>query len=261
MNEPNKNKKPSRWAELAEDLGLIEGSAGPAKSASPEPAAPPPPRREETLAHRPRPAPPAPEPSVVVTRVEEKVELTFEADDESIDENESIETPPALSEASPDTVLEEGEEGAGAGEGGGTSRSSSRRRRRRRSSKKKKEGSGTEGAEATEPVEGQESSGAESESESEPQPVAETEGSEKPKEEKTNERERGGRGRTRGGRRRREPEPEVVDEAAHEDDEVHESGGNVGLDEDDSDEEPVNYSNWTVPAWKDLIASLYRPDR
>jgi hypothetical protein len=257
MNDPNKNKKPSRWQELAEDLGLIEASE-PAKSSSVEPATATPPRREEAAEHRPEPARPAPEPPIVVTTVVEEVEVIFEPADEAGEAAESLEAPSLESESSPDTVLEDEGAGAPGGEGGGSSRSSSRRRRRRRSSKKKKDGTTPEAGEAAEPAEGQESP--ESQSEAELEPVAAAETAEKPAEEKPNDRERG-RGRGRGGRRRREPEPEVVDEAAHDEDEVHESGGNVGLDEDDSDEEPVNYSNWTVPAWKDLIASLYRPDR
>ena len=270
MNESNKNKKPSRWAELAEDLGLMEGSTEsakpaapePAKLATPEPAAPPPPRRDPAPVHRPQPERQQPAPPVVVTQIVEEVELTYESSDEGMDEGESIETPPMLSESSPDTVLDE-EGAAPGGEGAGSSRSSSRRRRRRRSSKKKKDAPGTETGEVSEAEAGEASPPVE-EREAELEPAAASgETPEKPHEEKTGERERG-RGRSRGGRRRREPEPEPVTAAHHhhhEEDEVHESGGNVGLDEEEDDDEPVNYSNWTVPAWKDLIASLYRPER
>ena len=53
-----------------------------------------------------------------------------------------------------------------------------------------------------------------------------------------------------------------MEEPSPEEDEVHESGGLVGFEEEGGDdEEVVNYSNWTVPSWKDLIGSLYRPER
>ena len=73
-------------------------------------------------------------------------------------------------------------------------------------------------------------------------------------------RERG-RSRGRNGQRRRDREREPVEESSSDEDEVHESGGPVGIDEDGEEEEVANYSNWTVPSWKDLIGSLYRPDR
>jgi hypothetical protein len=31
--------------------------------------------------------------------------------------------------------------------------------------------------------------------------------------------------------------------------------------EDEDDEEVENLSNWNVPSWQELIASLYRPER
>jgi hypothetical protein len=72
----------------------------------------------------------------------------------------------------------------------------------------------------------------------------------------------GQRGRPRGrGQRRRDEEPEAAAEPIHDEDEVHESGGAVGFEDESDDEEIVNYSNWSVPAWKDLIGSLYRPER
>ncbi len=70
------------------------------------------------------------------------------------------------------------------------------------------------------------------------------------------------RGRNRGrGRRRREEEAEVAEVGTADEDEVQESGGTVGFEEEGDEEEVANYANWSVPSWRDLIASLYRPDR
>ena len=52
----------------------------------------------------------------------------------------------------------------------------------------------------------------------------------------------------------------ALDAAWDADDEGDEPEQNRG-EEDDSDEEPDNLSDWNVPSWQELIASLYRPDR
>ena len=70
------------------------------------------------------------------------------------------------------------------------------------------------------------------------------------------------RGR-RGGRRRRpskpdeEPLEDTADEPIAEDDEIPPGPP----PEDDEPEEELDLTNWNVPSWSELIASLYRPDR
>ena len=48
-----------------------------------------------------------------------------------------------------------------------------------------------------------------------------------------------------------------VDSSSPEDEE--EEGPRIAVDDDD--EELDDLSNWNVPSWQELIASLYRPDR
>ena len=56
------------------------------------------------------------------------------------------------------------------------------------------------------------------------------------------------------------PEPvEAEDEDEDEEQEVEVAA--VNEDEDDDGEEPDTLSDWNVPSWNELIASLYRPDR
>jgi hypothetical protein len=35
----------------------------------------------------------------------------------------------------------------------------------------------------------------------------------------------------------------------------------TAVEPDEDDEEVENLSNWNVPSWQELIASLYRPER
>jgi len=55
---------------------------------------------------------------------------------------------------------------------------------------------------------------------------------------------------------------EVVEEPAEveEDEVVAEHGGEAEADLGDGDESDVA-TNWNVPTWQELIASLYRPER
>ena len=61
---------------------------------------------------------------------------------------------------------------------------------------------------------------------------------------------RRGRGRSRS---KGAPADDAPEEAADQE----ESQPSRAADEDDDD----NLSNWTVPSWQELIASLYRPER
>jgi hypothetical protein len=58
--------------------------------------------------------------------------------------------------------------------------------------------------------------------------------------------------------RRSAPVDEDSDEAVLDADETEALPAPV---EDETDEEEENFSDWNVPSWSELIASLYRPDR
>ncbi|CAN5351600.1 hypothetical protein BH10PLA2_BH10PLA2_34960 [soil metagenome] len=266
MNDANRNKKQSRWQELAEDLGIAESTPVSTPPAIAERKAAPAPRieaEEEPEAEEQQSRKPI-ESIVIVKTVVEETTFVFESSEPVTEDSEPLETSPIQGESTPDQIFEDGAAEGPADEGEkGSSRSSSRRRRRRRSSKKKKEitGEGVGEELLAQTAEDSPESDTAEECEVEVAAVASAPPPAKPEGEEPPSRSRQ---RSRGGRRRREPElePEVVQAATHDDDDdVHESGGNVGLDEDHEDEEIVNYSNWTVPAWKDLIASLYRPER
>jgi ribonuclease E len=61
-----------------------------------------------------------------------------------------------------------------------------------------------------------------------------------------------------------QPVAEEFDDEEEEENDVEDSGENGqpqgGMDADD-DEPEEDFSDWNVPSWNDLIASLYRPDR
>ena len=71
--------------------------------------------------------------------------------------------------------------------------------------------------------------------------------------------ERGRRGRGRRPERRAEPEPERF--AEPEDEEVTDMEPAVTAVEEEDDGPEDNLADLNVPAWGDLIASLYRPER
>jgi hypothetical protein len=76
-------------------------------------------------------------------------------------------------------------------------------------------------------------------------------------EEKTDERPRR-RGRGRGRVRKQEPVEEAVDTPP----EVEEEGAALHQETEEPDKEDLDtLSDWNVPSWAELIASLYRPDR
>jgi hypothetical protein len=261
-NESNRNKNQNRWQELAEQLGMADSSpVQPAGKASEAPPAPEPRLERPVSETAPKKHLESPDPDAFVSVVEESVSAEFtkvpqtesEADlDEPMSDQGEIESDEGPAEEAPASGQEEGSP---------SGRTSGRRRRRRRSSKKKNPAMQAEGAvpgpegEAITP----EPAAAAAEA---PAMAAEaasgSEAGRAPDQEATKER---GRSRGRNGQRRREREREPVEESSSDEDEVHESGGAVGIDEDGEEEEVANYSNWTVPSWKDLIASLYRPDR
>jgi len=76
-------------------------------------------------------------------------------------------------------------------------------------------------------------------------------------EEDSGEKEAGGSRRGRGRSRQRPAKP-VLTPAADQD----EQATDAAVDSNDfGDDEPTNPSEWDVPSWQDLIASLYRPER
>jgi hypothetical protein len=266
MSDSNRNKNVSRWDELAEQLGLPEEQRT-------APAA-----REEAPA-------PAPEPTPTPATAHEDTEVSFALtprskqrdDDEprfepqdtsaeplfepaSVQVEAFAETVIIQSESTADVIDSEDTEEAPADAQGASSRSAGRRRRRRRSSGKNKRGANGEAPAAGEDA-APSAEGTDTEAESLNFTAPPEAPSEPAREESKEERgERRGRNRGRG-RRRREEEAEIAEPASEDEDEVQESGGAVGFEEDGDDEEVANYANWTVPSWKDLIASLYRPER
>jgi hypothetical protein len=268
MSESNRNKNQNSWQELADQLGLPEEpQQGPAARQEP-PAAEPaeraapvtrqearreeaddsfawtPAPREREDAERGRP------------RQETREEPVFQPEDVQVEV--FAETVVIQSESTADSASAQETESTLSEDENPSTRTAGRRRRRRRSGKKKE---GTAEVPAAQEPGDQPQTG-----DSPPEMLTFTAPAEQPaqpaREESTNEpsRERG-RNRGRGGRRRREEEPALTEEPAADEDEVQESGGAVGFEEDSDDEEVANYSNWSVPSWKDLIASLYRPER
>ena len=266
-SESNRNRTADRWQELAEQLGLgdqaqdapaptqapvqapFERQAPEVKHQSPrEPVEPPVPEER----HRPEPR-----------RHQEEIRAESVPAPSPAGEFESLaDMPPIPSESTPDTVLESESEGPLSEGEPASPRTAGRRRRRRRSGKNKKDAPEGEAVAqpvsetapaAPAPVEAQAAAAA-----APPQAARTPPPREAPDDESNAPR---GRSRSRGGRRRRDEEPEVVEEPSLDEDEVHESGGLVGFEEGSEDEDIVNYSNWTVPSWKDLIGSLYRPER
>ena len=50
----------------------------------------------------------------------------------------------------------------------------------------------------------------------------------------------------------------MEEEIAEQDESVEEE---AAKDDDFGDDEPIDPSEWNVPSWQELIASLYRPER
>jgi ribonuclease E len=236
MDEQEELRRKQHWQELAEQLGLNPNEA---------PAAPPPAERTEP-GPVPRPAvqtrpvltqrEPAPieddltfsrEPVIQREATETRVESLAPTSPPMTESEEpaSEELPPepwAEPQLRPDTEGEDDRPRRGRGRGRG-----------RRSDR---------GGEAREPrVE--EPAGA--------VPGGEAESSEEPPEGKRRRGRGRGRGRKNDGTRER---PAPGDEA-----EAPRAKKEPALAEDE--EENMDMSNWVVPSWNDLIASLYRPER
>jgi ribonuclease E len=265
MSDSNRNKQANRWQELADDLGLPEDphAAPAARQEEPAPyAEPEPPKQvpydetDDSFALTPA-LNEREEAEPRETRQEEHAETVFQP--ETIHVEAFEETVIIQSAESPDLIFAEETEAAPTEAEGPSQRTAGRRRRRRRSGgKNKKPANGEQPADAPEAPEQAASTDFTPESLTFSPPSEE---SGEPEREESRE-DRGSRGRNRGrGRRRREEEAEVAEETSADEDEVQESGGAVGLEEDDDDEEVPNYANWSVPSWRDLIASLYRPER
>jgi hypothetical protein len=274
----DQKEKENRWRQLAELLGLPpdEPPPGGREPASAPPvqhvpaAAPAPyvePRRAPQVALPPEPAE-LPEPTIETVVVEEFEEVMAE------------EGPLAAAETSLEESEVEGPEEAGGAEGDEEKPRRGRRRRRRgrrRGGPDKAEGEGAEKSEAGK---------APGSAETRPDRAAEEPPSSRPIREPSRppvrepnrepdrrpyrEPNRDSRDRQspRGGHRGREENAPVHARAEAEDrweqeespvEEVEDVVSGVPAQEDD--EEVDILSNWDVPAWQDLIASLYRPDR
>ena len=64
-------------------------------------------------------------------------------------------------------------------------------------------------------------------------------------------------GRGRAARVRRPVKPVEVEDADLDEPAIDEPA----TDRDFGDDEPTDFSEWNVPSWQELIASLYRPER
>jgi hypothetical protein len=249
MIDPEDRK---RWQAMAAELGLPPDEEEPSApvQAAPEPEV----EEPRTEFHEPEPIPEGPpnrgrrrrgHSPVVETRAEEPVKAAPEV---PAAKEASIE--PSIPEpAEPSTAVKEAPE---AKEPAPEDQRPARRRRRGR------RGSKQEAETETEPTSGDAAlvTGTEDESPAE----AATEAPEGESSEEPTPRRGRRRGRTRKGER--ESEPTVTEEAAEtveeEEEVVSEEPPRV---EEDDDEEVDDLSNWNVPSWQELIASLYRPER
>lgn len=260
-----------RWRELAELLGLPPDklpprretpAAPPAPPVPPAPPAPPEVRREE-LAPTPEPSPRFDEQEVPplrayveemprMERLEEEIASDLEAEFENEDDATAVEENITIAEE----IVVDDEGGAEADlPGAGTPEEQPRRGRRRRRRGRRRGREGAEGeARTTEPATGEPSR---------TEPVAPAAGQPP--------RDRDGEGRDRRGRRgrgrgRRDEEESRRPALAREEDLETEEVSDV-VDEQPGRPpvtvapEDTDFSNWNVPSWQDLIASLYRPDR
>ena len=268
MNDPKHQDE--RWNELADLLGLPPEKPAARKDTPIGPMSPrkdegrptgrvepeerqPAPRVEEVA---PRPAPAAEE-----TPVQWESEFDDDADtpidDAGADAEESME---AEEGAVDSQAPAEGAAPVTAGDEDKPKRGRRRRRRgRRRGGEDRPEGEKREGEKREgEKREGEAPRAAESRPEKAASPAR------PPRPQREQEPDRGGRGR-RGGRREEEdprrsraPAPvRVAQEDAFEEDRDEATVTEARpLAMEDTD-----FSDWTVPSWQDLIASLYRPDR
>jgi hypothetical protein len=259
MAEPNQTDE--RWRELAELLGLPEGAA-PAREQAPAPVPPSPPVKvDRPAAPAPReveverPSLRAPEEPRFEPRAEEEPpgwESEFDGGDDDTTLDESLlRDEPVSEEEGVDVGSEEPAEPAEPGAPVSEEDKPRRGRRRRRRGRR----GGRDGDERP-PQAG------------EPRPERAPQVGEPRRDERGPRRQPDPGQRDRGGRgeRRRDEEPrrggppprQERREPAPVDDEV-DTPPRVAPALDAADD--TDFSNWDVPSWQDLIASLYRPDR
>jgi hypothetical protein len=228
MSTQDQPEQQDHWAALAEQLGLPPPPKPESKQAPPPPAAAPPAERAETPAEPEPPAAQEPEPEPFEDRLfagEAGFRHDRRRDFDSVEEH--------LGETAPAADLEEVPEPAAPPEPvaeeekpAAPGQRRGRRSGRGRSAKGGRERGGEEaaGAEAEKPESG---------------------------------RRRGrGRGRTRGKQSKTQgPAGEKAGTEALAGQEA------PGGQPDDKDDEMDNLSDWNVPSWTELIASLYRPER
>jgi hypothetical protein len=229
-DEQEQARQRQHWQELAELLGLDPEPAAvsPGQVTGTKPAEAGEIRKPEE-AGEPE-APPATErrPRAAVSSPESQWQPIAEA----IDEAQEVEESPPPEQSAPVQLFSDSGEAEIEERGGGKKR----RRGRRSSRDSKRAGRGdTADPSVNEPAE-------KSDDESSP--------------EQPRERAR----RQRGGHRQALP-TEKTDFSEVDEEETIESPLAAAEDEDDSDDELDNLSDWNVPSWNELIASLYRPDR
>ena len=254
----NSKEKDDRWRELAELLGLPPDKAGAKSAALPPPApkpVPAPPAEEAPTTRHAAPVESEAPPRFVeetprMEPIAEDAGSTWEAEFEGEDDATIIDEGTPLDEESlrGDDTPSDTEAVAAPGE-----EQPRRGRRRRRRGRRR----GKDGAEGEQPRDRQA-----------PQAPQTPEGTPRESSERTprdrHAEPRDNRGRRDRGRERRDgddrrgppPRREFVETAEPEihDEEPARQVGPLAVDDTD-------FSNWDVPSWQDLIASLYRPDR
>jgi len=236
MSDPNQDRdEVDHWSRLAEEFGLPPDSES-------APALP---------ARAPEPMPP---PRALVDQPSAPIGREPRADGEPPARgrrrrSSAQEPEPVRAEAAEEVPVAEADGNAApvAEEGGpdGEKRRPSRRRRGRRS------GKGATAGEVSERVEG---APVEAEDASPDEKAG-------PGDEPSDEESDGDRSRRKRGRGRGRKKPVVVEKSEPVEDAADEDLEQPEPQDEETDEEMTNFSNWSVPSWQELIASLYRPER
>ena len=224
MTDPSHPDDASHWRKLAEEFGLEPEPTAPSPKAVPARSAEP----EALAAAAERVAPPS---SV------ERLGPSAPHSRRAISEQAKAGPDPAPANPAPAEISVESPV---AEEEGAPARGRRRGRRGPRRAAEPESESVAETPESGEPLESAAKEGAETSEEDKPK------------------RRRRGRGR---GRDRRGKEDEVEREETPEEEPVAEEEEEPFAVEEEDDEDATDYSDWSVPSWQDLIASLYRPDR
>jgi hypothetical protein len=262
-DEQERLRRLEHWRVLAEQLGLPPGPEPQPSTPPPAPAAPAA-EAEEEPENVPsriflRKHPPEPAFEMEDEPAPKSIHLRHEPDEEPEDlgptEPEAEpEATPRLADLPEADSKESVEEGLGEDALPSGDDDDSRRRGGRRRGRRGRKGPPRREAPATEDVPA---------ARLEAMPAADlgrdAEAAAEPAVEETGEEEPQRRGRGRGRSRQRERKPPETAPAPVEDQEVEAELDSADEDLDAGDDEPDTLSDWNVPSWNELIASLYRP--